>query len=98
MLFRSPKVDIDHGPTTTVATEAYISSPPGPPISVPISELIPVPRQFSSSYSGQGLETPPTVSDHAVLTFVVANHWSFSSRLLLPIVYYRPRCRNKISL
>ena len=85
-------VDIDHAPTTTVGTEAHTSSPPCPPISVPISELIPVPKQLSSSTSAQGLETPPTVSDHVVLTIVVANYWLFSAYLWLPIVHYRPRC------
>ena len=68
-------VDIDHAPTITVATEAYTSSPPGPS-AVPISELILVPKQFSSSSSGNGIETPlaATVSDHAVLAIVVANY------------------------
>ena len=68
-----PVVDIDHAPTTTVVAEAYTSSPPRPPSSVPISELIPAPKQFSSSTSSIGLDTPPTVSDHALLTVVVAN-------------------------
>ena len=91
-------VDIDHALTAMVATEAYTSSLQGPPISVPISELIPVPKQLGSSTSDQGLETPSTVSDHSVLTFVVANSWSFSMCLWLRIVHYRPRCWNKISL
>ena len=66
-------VDKDHALTTTVATDTNTWSPPGSPIPAPISELIPmpVPKQFSSSTSGQGIETPPTVSDHAVLTIVV---------------------------
>ena len=81
-------VDID---TTTVTTEAYTSSPPGPPISAPISELIPVPKELLTS--GQGLETPPTVGDLAVLTIVVANYWLSSACLWLPIVRYRPRCQ-----
>ena len=63
-------VDIDHAPTT-VATDAYTWSPPGSPNSAPISELITMPKQFSSSSSGRGTETPPAVSDHAVLTIVV---------------------------
>ena len=81
-------VDIDYAPTT-VSAEAYTSSPPGPPISVPISELIADPKQLSSSTSGRGLETPPTVSDHAVPMIVVANYWPFSTCLWLPIVHYR---------
>ena len=43
---------------------------PSPPISVPVSGSMPV--QFGSA-RGRGLGTPPTVSDHAVLTIVVAN-------------------------
>ena len=65
-------VDVDHAPTSTVATEAYTSSPPDPQISVPISGL---PNQLElSSTSGQG-ETLPTVSYHAVLTIVVPKYW-----------------------
>ena len=60
-----PVLGVDHAPTTAFAAEAPTLSP-GPPISVP------VPKQLGSP-SGQGLETPPTVSDHAVLTIVVAN-------------------------
>ena len=36
-----------------------------------VSGLIPVLKELGSA-SGQGLETPPTVSAHAVLTIVVA--------------------------
>jgi hypothetical protein len=68
----APVVGVDHAPTTAFAKEAYTLSP-GPPISMPVSELILVPKQLGSA-SGQGLETPPTVSDHAVLTIVVANY------------------------
>ena len=60
-----PVVGVDHAPATAFATEAYRLSP-GAPISVPL------PKQLGSA-SGRGLETPPTVSDHAVLTIVVAN-------------------------
>ena len=60
-------VDADHAPTTMVTMEAYTSSLPGPPISAPISELIPVSKQFNSTTSVQGIETPHTVSDHPVL-------------------------------
>ena len=69
------------------------------PYSAPISELIPVPKPLGSSTSGQGLETPSTVSsNYSVLTFVVPNYWSFRTCFWLPIVHYRPRCQNKISL
>ena len=84
-LNRVPVVEVDHTPTTTVATEAYT----GPSISAPISGMIPMPKQLGST-SGQELETPPTVSDHAVLTIVVANYWPFSTCLYLPVVHYRP--------
>ena len=62
-------VGIDHTPTTAFATEAYTLSP----ISAPVSESgsIPVPKQLDSVPSGQGLETPSTVSDHAVLTMLL---------------------------
>ena len=53
-----PVVGVDHAPTTVS---------PGPPISVPDSGSIPVHQQPGSA-SGRGLETPPTVSDHAVHT------------------------------
>jgi hypothetical protein len=49
-------------------TEAYTLSP-GHPISVPVSGSIPVPKRLSSA-SHRGLESPPTVSDHVVLTIV----------------------------
>ena len=84
-----PVVGVDHAPTTAFATEAY-TLPPGPSISVPVSGSIPVLKQVGSA-SGQGLETPPTVSDPAVHA-IVANYWSFSTYLWLPIDHYRPRC------
>ena len=60
-------VGVDHAPSTTaLATEL------GPSISVPVSELISVPKQLGSA-GDRGLETPPTVSDHAVLMIVVPN-------------------------
>ena len=65
----APVVGADHASTTALATEAYTLSS-GPPVSAPVSGSIPVPKQLGSS-SGQGLETPPTVSDHAVLKIVV---------------------------
>ena len=68
-----PVVGVDHPPTTAFATEGYTLSPsPDPPIPVPVSESISVPKQLDSA-SGRGLRTPPTVSDRAVLTIVVAN-------------------------
>jgi hypothetical protein len=60
-------VRADHAPTTAFATEAYTLSP-GPPISAT------VPKQLGSA-SGQGLETPPTVSDQ----FVSCLHHLFSA-------------------
>ena len=69
------QVGVDDAPT--FATKAY--TPPDPPISVPISGLIPVPKRLGSA-SGRGLETPTTVSVHAVLT-IVNNHRSFSTYL-----------------
>ena len=82
-----PVVGIGHAPTTgtAFATEAYTLSPPGRPISVSVSKQL-------ISATDRGLETPPTVSDHAVLTIVVANYWLFSTCLWPPIVYYCPRC------
>ena len=77
-----PAVGVDQAPTTAFATEAYTLSP-GPPISVPMHEQL-------GSTSGRGLETQPTVSDHAVLTIIVANYWLFST-CPPPIVHYR-RC------
>jgi hypothetical protein len=80
----------DHAPATPSAR------------SVPVSELIPVPKQLGSACD-QGLETPPTVGDHAV-PVLVANYWSFSTCLWLgvAIVHFRPRCpmpyQNKICL
>ena len=54
-----PEAGVD-APTTAIITET------GPPI------LVPVPMQLGSAI-GRGLETPPTVSDHAVLSIIVAN-------------------------
>ena len=73
-----PVVGVDR---TVYATEADKLSR-GPPIPVP------VPTQLGSD-SGEGLETPPIVSDYAVLTIVVANYWSFSSCLSPLILHYR---------
>ena len=72
-----PVVGVDHAPTTAFTAEAYTLSPG------PLMSAVPVPKQLGSA-SGQGLETPPTVSDHAVLTIVVANYWTFSTRLWPP--------------
>ena len=63
-----PMVVVDHAPTTSFASEACTLSP-DPSFSVLVSGSIPAP----GSASGRGLETPPTVSDHAVATIVVAN-------------------------
>ena len=64
----APMDGADHAPTTPSAR------------SVPAaSESITVPKQLGSA-SGQGLETLPTVNEHAVL-IVVANYWSFSTCL-----------------
>jgi hypothetical protein len=75
---------VDHVPTTAFAAEGYTSFP-GTTISVP------VPNHLDSA-SGRGLEALPKVSDHAVLTIVVVNYWSFRTCLWLPIVHYCPRC------
>ena len=85
-----PMVGVDHAPTTAFATEAY-TLPPGPSVSVPVSGSMPVLKQLGSA-SGRGLETPPTVSDPAVHTIVVANYWSFSACLWPPIDHYHHRC------
>ena len=82
-------VGVDHAPTTALATEVYTLSQ-DPPISVPVSGLVPVTKQLGS-VSGRGLETPPTVSIHAVITIVVANYGSFSTCLQSTIVHHRPR-------
>jgi hypothetical protein len=66
-----PVVGVDHAPTA-FATEAYTLSP-GPSISVPISGSIPALKQLGSASSLE-LETPSTVSDHAVHMIVVANY------------------------
>ena len=61
-----PVIGVDHAPTTAFAAEAFTLSP-----SLPTS--VPVPNQLGSA-SVLGLETPSTVSNHAVLTIVVANY------------------------
>ena len=66
-----PVVGVDHAPKA-FATEAHTLSP-GPPILAPISGSIPAPKQLGSA-SGLELETPSTVSDHAVHMIVVANY------------------------
>ena len=53
-----------------VGAEAYRQSP-GSLISVPVSGSIPVPKQLGSSGARGLVETPPTVSDHAVLSLLV---------------------------
>ena len=80
-----PVVGVDHTPTTEFAAEACTLSS-GPPISVPV---LPVPKQLGSA-SGRGLESPPAVSDHAMLMIIIANYWSFSTCLWPPIVHYHP--------
>jgi hypothetical protein len=90
-----PDVGVDHAPITVFATEAYtptMTPSPGLPISVPVSGSIPVPEQLSAGDRELELETPPTVSVHAVLTIVIANYWSFSTCLWPPIVHFHPRC------
>ena len=72
---------VAHAPTA-FATEAYT---PGTPV------IVPIPKQLGSA-SGRGLEIQPIVSDHAILTIVAANYWSFSTRLWLPIDHHRSRC------
>ena len=57
-LSKVTEVGVNHSSTTSFATEAYTLSP-GAPISMR------VPKELGSA-SGQGLETPPTVSDHAI--------------------------------
>ena len=67
-----PVVGVDHAPTTAFATE----TPSRPSISVPVSDSEPLPaRKQLGSASGRGLESSPTVSDHAVLMIVFANYW-----------------------
>ena len=73
-----PVAGVDHAFTTVFATEAYTLSP-GSPISGS--------KQLGST-SGGGLGAPSTVSDHAVLTIVIANYWSFSTCLWPLIVRY----------
>jgi hypothetical protein len=82
-----PVVGVDHAPTIAFATEVS----PGPIISVSRSIPVPTGKQLGSANS-PGLGISPTVSDHAVLTIVVANYWLFSTCLWPPIVHYRPRC------
>ena len=65
-------VDVDLAPTAAFATEADTLSPgPGLSISVPVSGSVPIPKQLGFT-GGHGLETPPTVSDHAMHMIVVA--------------------------
>ena len=85
-----PVVGVDHASATAFGAEDNTLHP-APSISVPISGSIPVPKQLGSA-SGGGLETSPTVSDHIMLTIVVANYWSFSTYIRPPVVHYRPRC------
>ena len=73
-----PVVGIDRAPTA-IAMNA--STSPGLPI------LVPGPEELSSA-SGQGLEVPTTVSDHAVLTIVVTNDWSFRTCLWPSTVHH----------
>ena len=82
-----PVVSVDHVPTPAFATETCTLSPG----LVPVSGSISVSKQLGST-SSRGLETPLTVSDHVVLTIVVANYWSFTRHLWPPIVHYHPRC------
>ena len=56
----------DHALTTAFATEAYT---PSPGLAISVS----VPNQLGSA-SVRGLETPSTVSNHALLAIVVANY------------------------
>ena len=74
-----PVVDVDHAPTAAIATEECTLSL-SPPISMPVPGSIVVPERLGSA-SGRGLETPPTVSDHAVHMIVVANCWSLRTCL-----------------
>ena len=63
----------DHALTTAFATEAYTPSP-GLLISVSVPPIsVSVPNQLGSA-SVRGLETPSTVSNHALLAIVVANY------------------------
>ena len=72
-------VGVGHASTTVYATDSEVYTLPS--ISpVPVSGSIPVAEQLVSA-SGQGFETPPTVSDHAVLMIVVADYLSFSTCL-----------------
>ena len=74
----APVVGVNHALTTVFPTTTV-----SPPISAPVSSLIPaVEMQLGS-------ETPPTVSNDAALMIVVANH-SFSIWLRSAVVHYRP--------
>ena len=57
-----PVVDVDHAPATAFAMEADTLTP----------GLSILPNQLGSA-SCQGVETPPTVSDHVVYMIVDAN-------------------------
>ena len=73
-----PVVDVDHALPAAFAMEAHALSA-SPSISVPVSKEL-------GSAIGRGLETPPTVSDHAMLLIVLDNYWSFSIRLWHPML------------
>ena len=75
---------VDHAPATTFAMEASTLASV-PQISVPVSGSIPV--QLDSASDGE-LESPPAVSDHAVLTIVAANYWLSSRRVWPPTVQH----------
>ena len=88
-LNKVPVVRVDHATAPGMFSTKPYSLSPGPTISLPVSRSIPVPKQLGSASGG---ETRPTVSDHAVLTIVVVNYWSFSTCIWPPIVRYCPRC------
>ena len=64
-----PVVGVDHAPTTAFASEVHTPSQDAL-ISQPVSGSIAVPKQLGTT-SDRRLETPSTVSDHAVLLIVV---------------------------
>ena len=66
---------------TVLVVDVDHTLPPGP-VSGSLGQL---------DSASDRLETSPTVSDHTVLTIVVANYWSFRVCLWPPIVHYRPR-------
>ena len=81
-----PVVGVDDAPTAALTTEANTLALS--PILVPVSGSISVHKQPGSA-GGRGLETPTTVSDHALLAIVV-NNWSFSTCLWRAIVHCCP--------